>query len=672
MRKPTTHKLLAGVAVAAMLGGFGLAQAAPAAASAPAQPPLTNLAHLDYLMDTITSPAASGHTTYDLAGEPTITMPWVYANANADGSFTRVGGGDLDAATGHYGQGSFDTDDIARAAVVYIRDWTQNHRASSEKRAYELLRSTAFFQVTSGPNAGNTVLWMQPDGTFNTTPTPPDSPNPSDSGASYWLARSLWAFGEGYAAFKHSDPKFAAFLKQRIDLGVAALDREVLSKYGTYEVADGARVPAWLIGDGADESAEAVLGLTAYTAVQPGDRAPRRAALELSKGVAAMAAGSTQQWPYGAILPWTQSPSMWHAWSSQMPEALARASVTLHDPALLPAAIGDSVSFTSTLLAADGPDNAWYPAPIDQTQIAYGADSRLQSLLAVASATHSKGIRQLAGIQAAWYFGMNKAGVAVYDRATGVTTDGIQSDGSVSRNSGAESTIHGLLSMLALDANPDVARLAQSASHVSSRDGLTVSEAETATGTGTPVTPASAWTGESQYSGGGYLSLTAGQTATITLPPTTGARTVEPIIQEPSGSIVTSQWSADGKSLGRVRSGVGAQGVTAAPGALLPQSLRGTISGDTVTVKVTKGTLILDAVISRPAVERLALTGAGGAATTLLHSTVTHAATAQVGSAGVRTSVSSYDSRGRLQSSRTVTGIRTVSVAPGGFVIATR
>lgn len=672
MRKKQSSTILATVAALAMVGGLGLAQAAPAAASSSqAAAPLTNLAHLDFLMDTVAPAAATGHTTYNLAGEPTITMPWVYANANADGSFTRVGGGDRDAATGHYGQGSFDTDDIARAAVVYIRDWTQNHRASSEKRAYELLRSTAYFQVTSGANAGNTVLWMQPDGTFNTTPTPPDSPNPSDSGASYWLARSLWAFGEGYAAFKHSDPKFAAFLKARIDLGVAALDREVLSKYGTYEVADGTRVPAWLIGDGADESAEAVLGLTAYTAVAPDDRAPRQAALELAKGVAAMSSGSTGQWPYGAILPWTQSQSMWHAWSSQMPEALARASQVLGDRALLQPAIGDAVSFTSTLLAAGGPDNAWYPAPIDQTQIAYGAGSRLQSLLAVAAATHSQGIRQLAGIEAAWYFGMNKAGVAVYNQAAGVTTDGIQSDGSVSRNSGAESTIHGLLSMLALDANPDVAKLAQSAAHVSSRDGLTVSEAETAAGTGTPVTPASAWTGESQYSGGAYLSLAPGQTATISLPPTSGARTIEPVVFEPAGTVTTSRWSSGGVSLGDLRSGVGAQGVTAVPGALLPQSLRSTITGNSVTVTATHGTLLLDAVISRPAVERLVLTGAGGASTTLLHSTVTRSSTATVGAAGSRTTVRSYDASGRLLATRTITGIRTVAVAPGGFDVAT-
>jgi len=44
----------------------------------------------------------------------------------------------------------------------------------------------------------------------------------------------------------------------------------------------------------------------------------------------------------------------------------------------------------------------------------------------------------------------------MYDPATGRTFDGINPDGSVNRNSGAESTIHGLLSMLALDAHPAV------------------------------------------------------------------------------------------------------------------------------------------------------------------------------------------------------------------------
>jgi hypothetical protein len=92
---------------------------------------------------------------------------------------------------------------------------------------------------------------MQPDGTLNPSPTTKDTPDPSDSGASYWLARTVWALGEGYADFRHADPAFAAFLKDRLDLAIGALDREVLTRYGRYQVVDGVPTPAWLIVDGA-------------------------------------------------------------------------------------------------------------------------------------------------------------------------------------------------------------------------------------------------------------------------------------------------------------------------------------------------------------------------------------------------------------------------------------
>ena len=55
---------------------------------------------------------------------------------------------------------------------------------------------------------------------------------------------------------------------------------------------------------------------------------------------------------------------------------------------------------------------------------------------------------------AAWFFGANAAGQPTYDPATGVTFDGVAADGTSNHNSGAESTIHGLLTMLALDAAP--------------------------------------------------------------------------------------------------------------------------------------------------------------------------------------------------------------------------
>ena len=194
---------------------------------------------------------------------------------------------------------------------------------------------------------------------------PVELPDPSDSGASYWQARSLWAFGEGYAAFRRSDPAFAAFLQQRIQLSVGALERDVLSRYGHYEVADGRRVPAWLIVDGADATAEAVLGLAAYARVAPGDAAARRALARFAEGIADMSAGTRQQWPYDAILPWTQSRSLWHAWASQTGAALARAAATLDRRRWPQPAVAEALSFDPTLLTGDGADNGWLPAPVD-------------------------------------------------------------------------------------------------------------------------------------------------------------------------------------------------------------------------------------------------------------------------------------------------------------------
>ncbi|WP_245933253.1 hypothetical protein [Arthrobacter livingstonensis] len=134
----------------------------------------------------------------------------MYANRNENGSFTRVGGGDVtNAAKGYYAQGAFDADDIARAVVVYVRDWQQTHSEASRQHAYGLLRDLTYLQTSSGPDAGNVVLWQQSDGSLNATPTPPDSPNPSDASDSFWLARTIWALGESYPCSAQAIPRSA-------------------------------------------------------------------------------------------------------------------------------------------------------------------------------------------------------------------------------------------------------------------------------------------------------------------------------------------------------------------------------------------------------------------------------------------------------------------------------
>ena len=115
-RRSARALALAGAATLALT----LGATAPAAADDPA--PLTNLAHLDFLLDEVTPPpGVDGHTTYRLEDQPTLVMPWTYADARDGGTFERVGGGPRDPETGHWGQGAFNADDVSRAAVVYLR-----------------------------------------------------------------------------------------------------------------------------------------------------------------------------------------------------------------------------------------------------------------------------------------------------------------------------------------------------------------------------------------------------------------------------------------------------------------------------------------------------------------------------------------------------------------------
>lgn len=193
------------------------------------------------------------------------------------------------------------------------------------------------------------------------------------------------------AAFRQEDPAFAAALGQRLDLAVGALDREVLDAYGTYLQIDGRRTPAWLIVDGADATAEAMLGLSAYVRAS-GSSSARSALTEFSEGVAALSAGEARSWPFGgAVLPW----GLAH---------LASKHFKVFDP---------------WLLTSGGPDNGRLPTRVDGTQIAYGVDSRVQSLLATAQVSGSTGPRRLAGMTAAWFFGANPADTQAYDPSSG-------------------------------------------------------------------------------------------------------------------------------------------------------------------------------------------------------------------------------------------------------------
>ena len=275
--------------------------------------------------------------------------------------------------------------------------------------------------------------------------------------------------------------------------------------------------------------------------------------------------------------------------------------------------MSDSFTFDPWLLTSGGPDNGRLPTRGDASQIAYGADSRLQSLLATADATGRNAAASLAGIVGAWYFGANPAGQPMYDPATGRTFDGISGAGTINHNSGAESTIHGLLSMIALDQHPAVAELARTADIVDRRGTLTL-EAEDGTlaGDASAVVPPSLWTGESLFSGSGYAALGDGGPRTLTLPAHPRSL-VLPVLDLRPGSGAVTTFRENEQTLGQVASGaIGAQGDSPAPGALLPVTLPVTLPAGATRLTATTATTAgdpaaLDALMLEPLVSRLVL-----------------------------------------------------------------
>ena len=176
------------------------------------------------------------------------------------------------------------------------------------------------------------------------------------------------------------------------------------------------------------------------------------------------------------------------------------------------------------------------------------------------------------------------------------------------------------------------------------------------------MTPESAWTGESQWSGGKYLSVTS--TATWSIPSADQARLVSPVVnQVPGGGRTT--WSADGHRLGSVSGSVGPQGVSPAPGALLPVTLPKTLAPGPHTLTAS-GKSSVDALLLRPEVSQVVY-GHTAVLQSAANGPRTRAVTVP---AGAHVSVTAYDGRGRTVAHATATGPTVpVRVAAGGFAL---
>ncbi len=339
-------------------------------------------------------------------------------------------------------------DDVARAAVVYLRHFEITEDSASLERARKLLEFCRYMQAEDG----QFYNFIYQDRSRNT------DGKTSFKSFGWWAARGLWALGEGYRVFLKRDPQYARQLETQIKKTFPQID-SLLRHYPVVETTDGFSAPQWLLyNSAADATSELMLGLAAY-AKASGNPIVLSYLEKFGEGLLAMQLEAGSYFPSGLHLSWQNT---WHAWANGQTQALGRLASLVENPQFIEAARLECTDFYPKWIEHGFPREMTFvhngTPKIDKImpfdQIAYGLRPAVVGALVLADLTGEEQFSELAAKLATWFFKSNPAIAQMYDPKTGRCYDGILSATQVNRNSGAESTIEALYALLEVEADP--------------------------------------------------------------------------------------------------------------------------------------------------------------------------------------------------------------------------
>jgi len=335
-------------------------------------------------------------------------------------------------------------DDAARAAVMYLRHYQLTHENRSLSRARRLLG----FILNMQSDDGEFYNFILSDHSVNRTG------KTSFKSFGWWASRGVWSLGLGYTVFRDADRLFAEQLNTAFRRSLPHV-RALLVNYGKSESVAGYRVPRWLpYESGGDVTSELTLGLVEFYASDP-DTSMRSAIEKLTAGITMMQDGTVGQYPYGLHRSWE---TMWHMWGNSQTQVLATAGKILSSASMVASAEREAEGFYSRLLV-DGfmkEFNVARPSSIVRyEQIAYAVRPMAVGLIRLYEATGKRVYLVMAGLAASWLVGNNVLHEPVYDASTGRCYDGIRDSVTINRNSGAESTIEALYTLVEVEHYPE-------------------------------------------------------------------------------------------------------------------------------------------------------------------------------------------------------------------------
>lgn len=398
------------------------------------------------------------------------------------------------------GEGLACIDDVARAVVVYL--W--QYERTGDPELLDLARAGLEFTLYMQHEDGEFYNFVfDREGTINETG------GTSYKSLGWWAMRGLWALGEGVRVFDEIDPAYAD------ELAAAYLRTEnalagTLGNYGQYTEIHGFSIPAWIPGGEPAVAGIGLLGLAAYHESRPNDTTAD-IITKIADGIAEYRLGDHLNYPFGMHPVRSNAPGFWHDWGAHMTHGLVVAGMALDRADWIESAAVSAESFLMRQMAFERFRHIGV-VPDRLEQIAYGTNMLVQTYMALYRATGDERYARYGGLATSWYFHNNMAGVQMYYPDSGRVFDGINGPVAwrVNRNAGAESTIEGLMSMIAVADVPAAMDYLQVQPVEITRPRILEAE-DGQRVVGTPVYFSTNWTGQGYVGAGRYIGLGEGQ-----------------------------------------------------------------------------------------------------------------------------------------------------------------
>jgi hypothetical protein len=336
------------------------------------------------------------------------------------------------------GEGVSCVDDVGRFLEVLEREIVLYKNTSLMPVALGMTRFLLYLSC----NDGKWYNFLYRDGTINKTH------RNSIADFSWWAVRGLRGLAASYNILSNNDvnPELKKAVFERIQTMDTHL-REVLSRYPQKKAELFGSRPTWLIKNAPDLNSELLMVLVKLT--KTGDFDYSAEIRKVAEGLIDYQYSNEKSNLNGMYFCWNNS---WHNWGNNQAAALIQAYQITGENQYLNSIRLWANHFVPFIIEHDFPwqitveSNMSYQIE-NYPQIAYGIHSIYHGIQALAKVTGDQYYENLAEQVFGWFKGQNVAGSPIYDSLTGRCYDGIDNDGKVNFNSGAESTIECLLAI---------------------------------------------------------------------------------------------------------------------------------------------------------------------------------------------------------------------------------